>query len=109
VLLWYTDGRSMQIQTISHFNLRIDDINTSNHFCNRMFDLYSWVYFNEIKAVTGYQKLHRTSINIADIFHQVYCGFTNFFSQALRKGNTRCHFYHLLVSALYRTIPLKQV
>ena len=38
--------------TFCNFNLRMNNINSCNHFSNRMFYLNTRIYFNEVKLIT---------------------------------------------------------
>ena len=54
ILLWNTNYWIMKCTSFCYLYLRLDYINTSNHFCNRMFYLDTWIYFNKVKIITCY-------------------------------------------------------
>src|SRR5690606_5739650 len=85
-------------------------IDIGDHFRHRMFYLDPWVYFYKVNtAVVIYQEFDGTDIvvihcptDINGVFIEAVLGF-------LRQADRGGEFYHLLVTALYGTIPFVQM
>ncbi len=66
-----TDHFAVKRFAFSDADLRLHDIDSCDHFRDRMLDLDARIYFNEVKIVSRDQKLNCTRIHITDIFHQL--------------------------------------
>ena len=58
----------MQVLSISDMDLRMDDIDSCYHLSDCMFNLDARIHFDEIKASICDEELHRSRIDIVDIF-----------------------------------------
>ena len=97
--------------TFCNFNLSFYNINTSYFFCYCMFNLNSWVNFNEIKFTRFFikQKFNSSCTKIFNLFCNFNSSVTNFFSSFIFKKMCRCSFNNLLMPSLKRTISFKKM
>ena len=89
-------------------NLRLNNINAGDLFGDRMFDLYSWVDFNEVKLLTV--QIHQEFNSAGTLIIHMRTNFTAQFTKlcALRFaeiGGWRA-LDNFLVAALNRAVPL---
>src|SRR5210317_1995464 len=85
------------------------DVDTCNHFRNRVLDLQARVHFDEVELTVFVQELERAGTAIADLLTGIYASFAN--AVALLLGNSRRRRFldYLLVTTLHRAVALTQV
>lgn len=94
----------------SDFDLSLDDVDTRNHFGDRVFYLDTGVNFDEIEVAVGRnQKFDRTGIDVMNIFHQLQGSIADLLTKLYRQGRSRSRFNDLLMTALDGAVTFKEV
>ena len=110
VLAFNADFLAVQSIAFSHFNLCLDNVDTRNHFRNRVFYLYTRVNFDKVEFfIICHEELNRTRVDIIDILHQFQRRIANIPAQLRRQRERRRNFYNLLMTPLNGAVPFKEV
>ena len=92
--------RESQRLTSCDANLLAHNINTRNHLCDGVLNLYPRVHFDEVKTAVFVQELEGPSSAVANGFAGVYAAFANGLPQLVRNARRRGFLDDFLVSAL---------
>ncbi len=91
-------------------DLLLHQIDSSEHFSNRMLDLDAGVHLHEVeRLVLVEEHLDRSGADVVDRLGSAHRGLTHFFAQRIGERGARRFFDQLLVPALHRAVALAQV
>ena len=96
---------------MSYPDLLLHDVNPADHFSHRVFNLDPGVHLQEIKFLRLFieDKFHRTRALVAYVAGNGYPCHAYFFSQYIGKGRRGGLLNDLLITPLYRAVPLAQM
>ncbi|CDC28151.1 choline dehydrogenase [Firmicutes bacterium CAG:466] len=110
ILRFDADFRGIQRITFFNQNLCLHNINTRYFFCYGMFYLNTGVHFDEIVVfVCIHQEFQCTSIFVSYMFGQTNGICEDFFSDCIADSESGSKFNNFLMTALYRTVTVKEV
>ncbi len=89
--------------------LFLDDVDTGDHFCDRVFHLHAGVHLNEVETFIFVEELESAGTPVIDFLAGVDATLGHFVFQVL--GNVRrwCFFHHFLVTTLQGAVPVAQM
>ncbi|CAH0326646.1 hypothetical protein SRABI106_04729 [Rahnella aquatilis] len=87
-----------------------EQVQTGDHFGDRMLNLQTGVYFEKIKFVARgvIDKFNRTGAAVVHRFAELHGGAMQCFAAGLRQIRRRGFFHHFLIAALQRTVTLAE-
>src|SRR5690606_24862840 len=110
ILVFNENTMVAQLFSICNMQLRANDIDTRNFFCNSVLHLNPWIYLDEVNVLLLiHQKLYGASIGVVYFPANLQGIIVKFVSGFLCKSGTGCYFYHFLKPSLNGTVPLVKV
>ena len=96
----------MQRLPLSHQNLRADDVNTGDNFCDGMLHLNARIYLDEAPIATFniHEKLDGAGIEVFRLARDSHRRSADFLANPPVERNSRRHFDDLLMAALDRAV-----
>ena len=107
ILGWNTNLFRSKLISFSDHNLRLNNINSSNHLRNGMLNLDTWVHLNKIWVVLiVYKEFQCTRITVTNMFYKSDRTLENSLTNLFRYSKCRCIFNNFLVTSLNRTVTV---